>query len=1108
MAEKPDELVGRGLELLRKALVPYVKRQLQAVYKDKWWSLGAEPHVRPMPDPRMKLAKAQDDDARFAALDVAALLTILNNAWNDAFQADLGNAGRSYVNELRDVRNNWAHQRAFSLEDTHRAFDTMTRLLDMIAAPERVETAQIARDIMLEISQRSRAAQPALIQTASGALPALKPWREIATPHPDVSGGRYQQAEFAADLYQVITGRASSEYANPKEFFQRTYFTEGLCQLLARGWLRLSGAGGDPVVELQTNFGGGKTHSLLALYHLFGGEIRKEEVVGIECLSHYAQNLPERLPVARRAVLACNYLSVDTPWEKPDGARIRTLWGELAWQLGGAEGYQLVAESDRNSVSPGGAILTRLFERFGPALILIDEWVVYARQLIGKDNLPAGTFDVAMSFVQALTEAAKAARNALVVAAIPASDAEVGGTNGRIALERIRNVFGRVEAVWKPASAEEAFEIVRRRLFEPLSSQKEKDRDAVCRAFAEMYRDNRGDFPPEAREVAYEERLRKAYPIHPELFDRLYQDWSTLERFQLTRGVLRLMASVIYELWVNGDPSLLILPGSLPLDRQAVRTEFTRYLPDGWSAVIDKDIDGPASHPFRLDRDNPNLGRYSACHRVARTVFIGSAPTSASQKGRGLEEVRVKIGCAQPGETVATFGDALRRLSEQLTYLYSDGSRYWFDTRPTVTRIAADRAAAYERKPELVEDEIVRRLRQAVGRERGEFAAVHVAPSESNDVPDEKACRLVILLPKYPHRPRAGESAAQQAAQDLLERRGNSPRLYRNMLVFLAADAERLPELQQAIRSWLAWTSIDQEKEQLNLDYATQRQVSNQIKNSEDTIVERLRETYCHLLIPMQEGAGPVAWQSHRLQGENLVGRASRKMVSDQQLIVRWSPYLLRMELDRWLWKEQDHLSVRQIWEYLAQYLYLPRLKDEQVLMEAIREGVGSLTWKDFFAYASGAREDGSYVGLVAGASPMITLDGASVLVKPEAAQRQIEEEAAAQPALPPDSPTPGLAMRETGTGVLSSEAAVEAAPRLRRRFHGSVELDPTRVGRDAGRIADEVLAHLISLVGAKARITLEISVEVPGGIPEDRIRIVSENCNTLKFKGHGFEEE
>src|SRR5581483_2953888 len=484
-----------------------------------------------------------------------------------------------------------------------------------------------------------------------------------------------------------------------------------------------------------------------------------------------------------------------------------------------------------------------------------------------------------------------------------------------------------------------------------------------------------------------------------------------------------------------------------------------------------------------------------------------SAPTSASQKVRGLEEVRVKIGCAQPGETVATFGDALRRLSEQLTYLYSDGSRYWFDTRPTITRIAADRAATYERKPDIVEDEIIRRLRQIVARDRGEFSAVHTAPSESNDVPDEKSCRLVILSPKYPHRARTGESVALQTAQEILDRRGNSPRLYRNMLLFLSADVDRLPELQQAIRSWLAWTSIDDEKEQLNLDPATQRQVKNQLTNLEETITERLRETYCYLLVPTQEGTEAVVWQSHRLQGENLVGRASRKLISDQQMIVSWSPALLRMELDKWLWKEQEHLSIRQIWEYLTQYLYLSRLKDEQVLIEAVRAGVGSLTWKDFFAYASAVRDDGRYVGLIAGANPAVTLDGASVLVKPETAQRQIDEEAASQSTLQPDSHQPAGTVGEAVTGVISPELTGESAPRVLRRFHGSVELDPTRMGRDAGRIADEVIAHLTSLVGAKAKITLEISVEVPNGIPEDRVRIVSENCNTLKFKGHGFEE-
>lgn len=1105
MAKKNNELIGTGLELLRKALAPYIKRQLMASYKDKWWSNGAEPHVGRMAELKTKLAKAKDDDTRFEVLDIAALLTILNNVWSEAFQADLGHAGRSYVNELRDVRNKWAHQDIFTLEDTHRVFDTMTRLLEMVAAPERMDTAEMARKIMAQINEQSKSAQPTLLQTASGASPTLKPWREIATPHPDVASGRFQQAEFAADLFQVITDRASDEYKNPKEFFRRTYFTEGLSQLLGRAWLRLSGTGGDPVVELQTNFGGGKTHSLLALYHLFGGKIKKEGVTGIENVNAQIKNLPEKLPIANRAVIACNYLSVDTPWKKPDGTVIRTIWGEMAWQLGGKEGYKLVAESDKQSVSPGGEKLTQLFEQFGPSLILIDEWVVYSRQLIGKEGLPAGSFDVAMSFVQALTEAAKAAGNTLVVAAIPASDVEVGGENGRIALERIRNVFGRVEAIWKPATAEEAFEIVRRRLFEALSEKNEKEREKVCRAYAEMYRENRGDFPPECREAGYEERLLKAYPLHPELFDRLYQDWSTLERFQLTRGVLRMMASVIFEMWAKGDHSLMIMPSNLPLDSQAVRTEFTRHLPDGWSAVIDKDIDGTTSKPFSLDNNNPNLGRYSASRRVARTVFVGSAPSSGGQRIRGIEEVRVKLGCAQPGETIATFGDALRRLSEQLSYLYSDGSRYWFDTHITINRTAADRAAIYERKPELVEDEIIRRVRDITRRDRGEFSAVHAIPTESGDVPDEMSCRLVILSPKFTQRAKQKDSKAIEAAQEILEQRGNSPRQYRNMLVFLAADSDRIPELEQAVREWLAWKSIEEEKEQLNLDPVTERQVKKKIQGTEETINERMKETFCHLLVPIQEGTNPIDWQPTRLQGDNLVSRASKKLVADQSMIPAWSPALLRMELDNWLWKDKNHIKVRDVWDYLAQYVYLPRLKDEQTFVNAIREGVGSLTWKDFFAYASAVRDDGHYVGLVTGANPSITLDSASVLVKPEIAQKQQEEELAkeekTQTTFQPGE-TAGK-IKDPATGE-----AISIPPSLITRFHGTVDLDPARMGRDAGRIADEIVAHLTSLGGAKAKITLEIDVEVPNGIPEDRIRIVNENSNTLKFKSQGFEED
>jgi predicted AAA+ superfamily ATPase len=172
----------------------------------------------------------------------------------------------------------------------------------------------------------------------------------------------------------------------------------------------------------------------------------------------------------------------------------------------------------------------------------------------------------------------------------------------------------------------------------------------------------------------YEKRLQAAYPIHPEIFDRLYNDWSTLVKFQRTRGVLRLMAAVIHSLWEKGDRTPLILPSTIPIDDQRVQFELTRYLSDNWVPVLEKDVDGPNSLPFRIDGEVPNLGKLHACRRVARAIYLGSAPT-AEAAHRGIEDRRVKVGCVMPGESPAVFGDALRRLSAAATYLYQD--RAW-----------------------------------------------------------------------------------------------------------------------------------------------------------------------------------------------------------------------------------------------------------------------------------------------------------------------------------------------------------------------------------------------------------------------------------------------
>ena len=1100
MAISNQERVSKALDLLSKGLRPFVEREMKAALGEGW----KETIRQGTRDPRT-LERLDSD--------VHVLLGIMWDHWDSVFKKTLGRAERSLVNELRDVRNKWAHQEAFTLDDAYRALDSAARLLAAVSAPEADEIEKQKQELLrvrYEEQARRETRRAASIPIEGSPVGNLKPWREIVTPHPDVASGRYQQAEFAADLWQVYLKEGADEYRDPGEFYRRTFLTDGLRELLTGALRRLAGTGGDPVVELQTNFGGGKTHSMLALYHLFSGA-PASDLPGIEAaLSESGVGAP---PAVRRAVLVGTKIPPGQPQRKKDGTLARTLWGELAWQLGGKEGYALVRQADETATNPGD-LLRQLFNRYAPCLVLIDEWVAYARQIYHVSDLPAGTFDTHFTFAQALTEAAKAAPKTLLVVSIPVSDNEIGGEGGRAALEKLKNAVGRVHSPWRPATAEEGFEIVRRRLFQPIIDPNLfVARDAVVSAFSDFYRTQAQEFPAECREASYKRRLTGAYPIHPELFDRLYNDWSSLDRFQQTRGVLRLMAAVIHSLWEREDKSLLILPASVPVDDPPVQSELTRYLEDQWIPAIQKDVDGPHSLPLQVDRDNPNLGRYSACRRVARTIYLGSAPTVRAAH-RGLEDRQVKLGCAQPGENVATFGDAMRRLSDAATYLYVDKGRYWYMPQPSVTQLARDRAQQFP--ADDVNEELLRRLREQA-RIKGDFAKVHPL-SKPGEVPDDPEVRLVLLGPEYPHAAKetaTGNGLALKAAAAILDSRGTAPRTCRNALVFLAADKTRLADLQQAVRQYLAWKSIEAERETLNLDAFQANQAKTKRESADETVDLRLQETYQWLLAPGQpQPNSSVEWEEIRLQGqEALAVRAAKKLRDKELLLTRFSGTRLRLELDRIpLWRG-DHVSLKQLAEDFSQYLYLPRLKDADVLLDAVKEGVALFTWEqETFAYADGwDSEKQRYRALRAGQQVQAAISSKSLVVKPDVAAGQIAKEAVPKPAAAvagtAGTPVAGEAGTAVGPATGVAPPAVTAPPQP-HRFHGSVQLDATRLTRDAGKIADEVVQHLGKLVRSKIELTLEIQAEIPEGAPDDVVRTVTENCRTLKFQSYGFEEE
>lgn len=932
----------------------------------------------------------------------------------------------------------------------------------------------------------------------------LKPWREVIKPHKDVATGRYRQAEFAADLAEVLQGTADAAYQNPAEFFARTYMTAGIQHLLVTALRRLTGAEGEPVVQLQTAFGGGKTHTMLALYHLLQNAPRAAELRGVAPILQEAQL--NSLPEVSLAVLVGTALNPSKPREV-NGITVRTLWGDIAAQLGGYEAYQRIAAADARGVSPGADDLKAIFDAYSPALILIDELVAYMRNLYQQEGLPAGSFDANLTFAQALTEAVKRAPRGMLVATLPESEIEIGGEGGKVALAHLQHVFGRIETIWKPVQAREGFEIVRRRLCAPVTDA--AARDAVCRAFVRYYSDNSADFPAECGEEAYYQRLCAAYPIHPELFDRLYGDWSALERFQRTRGVLRLMSAVIHELWMRQDQSFVILPGTVPLGAPQVQNELLRYLAEGWNTVVDNDVDGERSTPHLIDSDNPRFGACGAARRVARTVFLGSAAHTRQQTVRGLEDVRVLLGAAQPGESVAVFNDALGRLNDRLTYLYSGNQRYWYDTRPNLRRTMEERAGKLDALE--VELEVERRLKQI--RERGDFRGVHVC-RPSGDIPDTPEARLVILPYTQAHRLRRPNTAARAAAQEILDQHGaHNPRLCRNMLLFIAADADQVELLTRQVKQYLAWKSIHADADLLNLDAHQRREAKESMTRSDEATRTRLNDAYQWLLVPLQEGTETLTWEEARLAGsqDNPVKKAAREVRNAGYLIAEWSPKLLRMELDRWLWPDAPHVKLKRVWDCLTMYLYLPRLRDRDVLLRAVHEGVRV---RDYFGYATGVTAEGHYQGLQFGQPPgSIFLDAESVLVKPEAAAAQLKRaQAAEEPPAEPPAPYPpappggGKKVEDlTGGGTISPLPPTPTAP---KRFYGVVEVDAVRLSRDAGQIATEVVQHLAGLVGAEVQVTVEIQARLPEGAPAQVVRTVTENCRTLKFKTQGFEEE
>lgn len=1113
MALSNRDRIGKMFELLAPPLDHFIQDAVSPVLKDgaSWTSLVQ------LKDEQKGIAGKE-----YLATDPQAQLRMLTEniphqlkkGWYP-FDDAIGRVGQGYTKELREYRNDWAHNKSFSDDDAYRCLDTGERLLTAIGAADVADQVKEMRLSLrrLTADKADKKVIESTVVSADGA--GLRPWREVLQPHDDVASGNFHAAEFAADLYKVaVTQDADADYGDPVQFFTRTYLTEGLKDLLGRTVRRLSGDdNASPVINLQTNFGGGKTHSMLALWHVASG-------TGVGDYPQELQDLLGETPFAdigevRRVALVGNHLAAEGS-EKPDGTRVNTIWGELAWQLGGKEAFGIVAASDASSTPPGEA-LHELLAAYSPCVILIDEWVAYARSLFTKDDLPAGTFDDQFTFAQSLTEAVKGTNGALLAISIPASEAgsdtdlvtgnaeEVGGTHGLEALKRLQNVVRRVADQWRPASSNEAYHIVRSRLFKKEDAESLAHIADTARAYVELYHKHPDEFPQDARAGDYEDRIKHTYPIHPELFDRLYENWSSLERFQRTRGVLRLMNTVIHALWEGGDQAPLIMPGSVPIAVPAVNTELTQYLQDSWKAVIDADVDGTNSEPARIDASKPVYGQRSVTRRLARTVFFGAAPTIGSAT-KGIEVQRVFLGTATPGDTIGNFHSALGALSDRATYFYNASGRYWYDLQANISRQAKDKAERLHIGE--VHAEIARRL-AAQAKAPGDFAGVHVCPEDTGDIPDTDEARLVVLHPKLAFSKRGeADSEAMKFALQATSGRATGNRTNRNMLVYLAGDGERLNELDNSVRDYLGWSQIIADATTLNLNPEQLAQAKERQAKASETTDARLLGAYQWALVPYGQ---PVEITSEKVDGQttSLAERVSRKLGNSGALATQHAAAAIRHQLNtsaETLWTG-GHVTVGDLWRMYAEYPYMPRLKNRGVLNAGLT-GPQLLWEEEGFALADGIEEDGRYRGLaIPGDGVIVAVSDTTLIVKPEVAraQRDAELAAAGSTASTDEATNDGASSGATAPATPGVPEAPSAPAKT--RFFGSKQVDASKVGTEFRKLYDEVLGPLLSTPGASVSVTIEIDATAAEGFDEAKMRTVSENAATLKFEQSGFEE-
>ena len=814
-----NDKIHKALGIFLDAMRPFVVSFLQQYFPNEPWEGTYFSRLKPARQTTWNQAmRAQGENLSCGNLIDYNNLADFSIGFKQELSTEFGSPDKankfiSYLKELKDIRNKCSHFQTLDNEEIDGTYLYIKQAAKLMKMDELVTEIDNIKEQAQVVAQPIVATpQPvANVQVSTREDAPIPAWFTNVYPHYDIRNGALDESVFAANLSEVALGIGQEVYSNPTIFFEKTFVTAGLRDIANRVIRALNGEESENrVVSLQTGFGGGKTHTLISLYHI--AKAGRSLLNSAYTASILQPGVTPSFDNAKVAVFTNNTTDVIQGRTTEEGITIYTLWGELAYQLGGVEGYNRVRANDENRTAPTTAIFKPILEQNTPSLILVDELADYCNKangtIVGRGTLYTQT----VSFLQTLTESVAAVPRCVLIATLPASATEVASSDiGQQILSSLENRIVRVGTGIKPVDDEEIFEVVRRRLFENIGSTEVIEQ--VLMRYRNTYHNRRSDLPVEADRIEYINKMRKAYPFHPELIDMFRLKWGNDSRFQRTRGVLRLLASIIKDLWnrrgsLSGSQALIHTSDVNLANLPTLTGTITSLMGSQWETVMHADIIGTSSNAYKIDNEDPqsNACKYSLAQGIATTLLMSSVGGSQS---RGLSIEQLKLCMLRPAAFQhSEINSALNKLEQVAYYLYATNvgtKNFWFQAKPNINILI--NSAKSEISAADVKAEILKRLNNQISSN----SQLRVLINPSSDVPEQKSLTLVVLSPDYATQATAISKKVENYVEQIATKKGTSQRIFRNTIFYLTCSESQLGLLQSKLTEYLACERVQHE---------------------------------------------------------------------------------------------------------------------------------------------------------------------------------------------------------------------------------------------------------------------------------------------------------